>query len=95
MEPRDNGVGRYLSPRQWGHDKEFKEAWRHANGLTNTSDGHFDEWEGCRHSFDWIAMTEKMCKMNGLERKADGNGVGTSPVRPLGRIAVRIGVVLG
>jgi hypothetical protein len=33
-----------------------------------------------------------MCKINGSERKADENGVGTSPVRPLGKIAGWIGV---
>jgi hypothetical protein len=35
---------------------------------------------------------ERMCRINGSERKSEENGVGTSPVRPLGRIAGWIGV---
>jgi hypothetical protein len=33
-----------------------------------------------------------MCKINGSERKADENGVGTSPIRPLGKISMWIGI---
>jgi hypothetical protein len=35
---------------------------------------------------------ERMCRINGSERKADEKVVGTSPVRPLGKIAGWIGV---
>jgi hypothetical protein len=34
---------------------------------------------------------KRMCRINGLERESDENGVGTSPVRPLGKIAGWIG----
>jgi hypothetical protein len=35
---------------------------------------------------------ERVCRINGSERNSDENGVGTSPVRPLGKIARWIGV---